>query len=158
GGDSQHAVALAGAMAGVSGILCIAAGLARLGFVTELLSKPIRYGYMNGIALTVVLSQVPKLLGFPVNAKGPLRQLWEIFDGVVSGRTNMVALAIGACTLTLILLLKRYPRIPGILIAVIVATAVVAAFDLTKRFGVSVIGVVPKGLPAPLLPLFHANE
>jgi high affinity sulfate transporter 1 len=158
GGDARHAVGLAGAMAIVSGILCIAAGLGRLGFVTELLSKPIRYGYVNGIALTIFLSQVPKLLGFSVDAKGPLRQLWKIFDGVVAGRTNMVALAIGACTLTLILSLKRYPRIPGILIAVIAATAAVAAFDLTKRSGVSVIGIVPGGLPAPLLPLFHTNE
>src|SRR5499426_2695393 len=65
GGDSQRAVALAGAMALVSGVVCVIAGVARLGFVTELLSKPIRYGYMNGIALTVLLSQTPKLLGFP---------------------------------------------------------------------------------------------
>src|SRR5688572_32910927 len=73
-GDPQRAVALAGAMAVVSGVVCIAAGLARLGFITELLSKPIRYGYMNGIALTVVLCQVPKLFGFKVSAEGPLRQ------------------------------------------------------------------------------------
>src|ERR1700755_543342 len=73
-GDPQRAVALAGMMAIVSGVVCVAAGLARLGFITELLSKPIRYGYMNGIALTVLLSQVPKLFGFSVSAKGPLRQ------------------------------------------------------------------------------------
>src|SRR5580765_4762898 len=65
-GDPQRAVALAGMMAIVSGIVCVSAGLARLGFITELLSKPIRYGYMNGIALTVLLSQIPKLLGFSV--------------------------------------------------------------------------------------------
>src|SRR6201990_1616883 len=74
GGDSQHVFALAGMMASFSGVVCVAAGLARLGFITELLSKPIRYGYMNGIALTVLLSQVPKLFGFSVSAKGPLRQ------------------------------------------------------------------------------------
>ena len=61
-------------MAIVSGVVCVAAGLARLGFITELLSKPIRYGYMNGIALTVILSQIPKLFGFSVKADGPLRQ------------------------------------------------------------------------------------
>src|SRR5262249_26311170 len=72
-GDPQRAVAFAGAMAIVSGAVCIAGGLARLGFITELLSKPIRYGYMNGIALTVMLSQLPKLLGFSVDAQGPLR-------------------------------------------------------------------------------------
>src|SRR5689334_18378872 len=77
-GDSQRAVALASAMAIVSGAVCVAAGLARLGFVTELLSKPIRYGYMNGIALTVLLSQLPKLLGFSVRTQGPLRQIWDV--------------------------------------------------------------------------------
>src|SRR5215470_18520184 len=61
GGDATRAVALAGMMAIVSGVVCVAAGLGRLGFITELLSKPIRYGYMNGIALTVLLSQIPKL-------------------------------------------------------------------------------------------------
>jgi len=64
GGDPQPAVALAGMMAIVSGAVCILAGMARLGFITELLSKPIRYGYMNGIALTVLISQLPKLFGF----------------------------------------------------------------------------------------------
>src|ERR1700755_1615600 len=73
-GDPERAIALAGLMAIVSAVVCVTAGLARLGFITELLSKPIRYGYMNGIALTVLLSQVPKLFGFSVSAKGPLRQ------------------------------------------------------------------------------------
>ena len=119
-GDPQRAVALAGMMAIVSGVVCVAAGLARLGFITELLSKPIRYGYMNGIALTVLLSQVPKLFGFSVAAKGPLRQAWGIVDKVLAGSTNVMALAIGAGTLALILLLKRWPRVPAILIAVVV--------------------------------------
>ena len=70
-------------MAIVSGVVCIAAGLARLGFITELLSKPIRYGYMNGIALTVLLSQIPKLFGFSVDGGGPLRRRWRIGEGGV---------------------------------------------------------------------------
>ena len=69
-------------MAIVSGVVCVAAGLARLGFITELLSKPIRYGYMNGIALTVILSQIPKLFGFSVSADGPLRQMLGIVEKV----------------------------------------------------------------------------
>src|SRR5512132_3870317 len=77
-GDPQRAVAAAGMMAIVSGAVCIAAGLARLGFITELLSKPIRYGYMNGIALTVLISQVPKMFGFSVEGSGPLRERWAI--------------------------------------------------------------------------------
>src|SRR5690348_4899297 len=75
-GDPGKAVAVAGLLAIVSGIVCILAGVLRLGFITELLSKPIRYGYMNGIALTVLVSQLPKLLGFKVEAEGPLRALW----------------------------------------------------------------------------------
>jgi high affinity sulfate transporter 1 len=157
-GDPHRAVALAGVMAVVSGAVCIAAGLARLGFVTELLSKPIRYGYMNGIALTVLLSQVPKLFGFSVKAHGPLRQAWGIVDRVIAGDTNVVALAIGASALVLILVLKRWLRVPGILLAVVAATGVVAAFDLATRFGVSVLGPLPQGLPAPRVPLVDVHD
>src|SRR5262245_3938332 len=107
-GEPKRAVALAGMMAIISGVVCVGAGLARLGFITELLSKPIRYGYMNGIALTVLLSQIPKLLGFSVKAGGPLRQAWGIVDQVLAGSTNVVAFAIGAGTLALILFLKRW--------------------------------------------------
>ena len=156
GGDPQRAVALAGIMAIVSGAVCIAAGLARLGFITELLSKPIRYGYMNGIALTVLLSQVPKLLGFSVKANGPLRQIWGIASKVLAGSTNIVAFAIGASTLALILLLKRKPRVPAILIGVVAATVVVAAFGLATR--ISVLGPLPRGLPSPRIPLVHTED
>ena len=157
-GVPQRAVALAGMMAIVSGVVCVAAGLARLGFVTELLSKPIRYGYMNGIALTVLLSQVPKLLGFSVTATGPLRQTWAIVNKVLAGNTNVVAIAIGASTLAIILVLKRWPRVPGILIAVVAATVVVAAFHLAIRAGVSVLGPLPRGLPTPRLPLVQVDD
>ncbi len=157
-GDPKRAVALAGAMAIVSGVVCIAAGFARLGFVTELLSKPIRYGYMNGIALTVMLSQIPKLLGFSVGAEGPLRQAWGIVREVLGGRTNLVTLAIGGSVLALILLLKRAPRVPGILIAVAAATVGVAVTGAATRFGVSVLGPLPRGLPAPAVPLVGVDD
>jgi high affinity sulfate transporter 1 len=151
-GDPQRAVPLGGMMAIVSGAVCVGAGLARLGFVTELLSKPIRYGYMNGIALTVILSQTPKLFGFSVKPDGPLRQAWQIAEKVWGGSTNVTALAIGGGALALILVLKRWPRLPGMLIAVGAATGVVAAFDLGTRTGISVLGPLPLGLPAPRLP------
>ena len=150
-GDPQRAIEIAAMMAIVTGAICIAAGLARLGFITELLSKPIRYGYMNGIALTVLLSQVPKLLGFKVDAHGPLRQIWAIVEQIAAGGTNLVTLAIGGGALVLILVLKRAPRVPGILIAVVAATLVVAAFDLGDR--VSVLGTLPQGLPKLAIPL-----
>lgn len=158
GGDPQRAVMLAAAMAVVSGLVCVAAGLARLGFVTELLSKPIRYGYMNGIALTVLLSQIPKLLGFSVKGEGPWQQVQAIVDGVLAGRTNLTALAIGAGALALILVLWRFPRAPGILIAVVAATIIVRALDLGTSAGVAVLGPLPQGLPMPALPLIGFDD
>ena len=157
GGDPGRAVALAGMMAIVSGVVCMAAGLGRLGFITELLSKPIRYGYMNGIALTVVLSQIPKLLGFSVNAAGPLRQVRGIVENVSAGNANLVAFVVGVGTLALILVLKRWPRIPGLLIGVVLATVMTAVFDLATRAGLAVLGPLPQGLPGPRLPLVSAD-
>ncbi len=151
-GDPQRAVSLAAMMAVVSGIVCILAGVARLGFVTELLSKPIRYGYMNGIALTVLISQLPKLFGFSIESDGPLRNLWAVAEGILGGRTNWTAFAVGAGTLAVILLLKGSKRLPGILIAVVGATAVVGVLDLGTRADVSVLGPLPRGLPAFSLP------
>jgi len=150
--------ALASAMAIVSGVVCVAAGFARLGFVTELLSKPIRYGYMNGIALTVFLSQLPKLLGFAVRKEGPLRQFGAIASGVLEGKTNVGAFVVGAGTLALILVLQRRPRIPAILIAVVAATLAVDGFNLASRAGVSVLGPLPQGLPIPSLPLICVDD
>lgn len=157
-GDPGRAVRIGGMMALVSGLLCLAAGLARLGFITELLSKPIRYGYMNGIALTVLLSQIPKLCGFSVNAGGPLRQAWGILQKVLAGKTNVVALTVGAGTLVIILLLKRWARIPGILLAVVAATLTVGVFRLADRAAVSVLGPLPQGLPLPQLPFVRIDD
>jgi high affinity sulfate transporter 1 len=152
GGDPQRAIALAGMMAVVSGVVSIAAGLARLGFITELLSKPIRYGYMNGIALTVLISQLPKLFGFKIDGVGPLKDLWAIATAVLDGRTNWAAFAVGAATLAVILLLKGHKRIPGILVAVVGATVAVGVLDLGTRADVSILGSLPQGLPAFAIP------
>jgi len=157
-GDPQRAVAIAGAMAIVSGVVCIAAGAARFGFITELLSKPIRYGYMNGIALTVMLSQIPKLFGFSVKADGPMQQAWGIVEQVFAGSTNTVTLAIGGCSLALILVLRRYPRVPGILIAVIAATVLVAVSGVHADAGVAVLGPLQQGLPTLALPLLAFDD
>jgi high affinity sulfate transporter 1 len=152
GGDPLRAATLAGMMAIVSGMVCILAGIARLGFVTELLSKPIRYGYMNGIALTVLISQLPKLLGFSIESEGPLRSLWAIAGAILEGRINWVAFGIGLATLMVILLLKNNKRLPGILIAVVAATGVVGALDLGALYGVKVLGPLPQGLPGFVIP------
>jgi high affinity sulfate transporter 1 len=151
-GDPARAATLAAMMALVSGTVLVLAGVARLGFVTELLSKPIRYGYMNGIALTVLISQLPKLLGFSIESEGPLRDLWAIAGAILDGKTNWVAFAVGLGTLIVILLLQNNKRVPGILIAVVGATAVVGALHLGSRYGVKVLGPLPQGLPAFAIP------
>ena len=147
-GDPQRAMALAGMLAVVSGLLCILAGAARLGFVTELLSKPIRYGYMNGIALTVLVSQLPALFGFSVDADDLLHEIRGFIQGVLSGKSNWTSLMLGTGTLAVILLLKRSDRLPGVLIAVVGATIVAGTMNLATRAGVPVLGSLPQGLPA----------
>jgi high affinity sulfate transporter 1 len=151
-GDPARAVALAGMMAIVSGVVCILIGALRLGFVTELLSKPIRYGYMNGIALTALVSQLPKLLGVSIEDAGPLRELADLGASLAGGRYNGASLAIGAGTLAAILVLKRFERVPAMLTAVAGATAVVAMFGLDRSAGVPVLGPLPQGLPGFALP------
>ena len=152
GGDPMRAVALAGMLAVVSGVVCILAGVLRLGFVTELLSKPIRYGYMNGIALTVLISQLPKLFGFSIDAEGPIESLWAICTAILGGRTNWTTLMVGAGTLGTILLLKGSKRLPGVLIAVVGATLTVGTMGLADLAGVSVLGSLPEGLPGFNMP------
>jgi high affinity sulfate transporter 1 len=151
-GDPQRAMALAGMMAVASGLLCIVAGSARLGFVTELLSKPIRYGYMNGIALTVLVSQLPALFGFSVDANGLLDEIRGFIQGLLGGKTNWTSLLLGAGTLALILLLRHSNRFPGVLIAVVGTTVMVGALNLATLAGVSVLGSLPQGLPAFAFP------
>ena len=152
GGDPMRAVAVASMMAIVSGLVCILIGLMRLGFVTELLSKPIRYGYMNGIALTVLISQLPKLFGFSIDGIGPLRDLQRIAEAVLGGQVNWTAFTVGICTLAAILLLKPFKRVPGLLIAVVGATVAVGALGLDESAGVKVLGPLPQGLPSFALP------
>ena len=157
-GDPQRAMALAGMMAVVSGLLCIAAGAARLGFITELLSKPIRHGYMNGIALTVLVSQLPALFGFSVKADGLLSGLRAFLQAVLAGKTHMASLALGVGTLAVIWLLKRSERLPGVLIAVAGATVMVSVLDLAPHAGVKVLGALPQGLPGFAFPLIAPDD
>ncbi|MGX1124138.1 SulP family inorganic anion transporter [Pseudomonas sp. HLS-6 TE3448] len=158
GGDPMRAVALAGMMAVVSGAVCILAGVARLGFITELLSKPIRYGYMNGIALTVLISQQPKLFGFSIESDGPLSNQWAVIMGVFEGNIHWASFAVGAATLAVILLFKGNGRVPSILIAVVGATVAVSLLGLAEGAGVEVLGSLPQGLPAFAIPWITRDD
>ena len=151
-GSPSRAVALAGMLALMMGLVCIVAGLARLGAVAELLSKPVRIGYINGLAIVVVVSQLPKLFGFSTEARGVVPELRAFGKGVVDGLVSWRSLIIGvACIAVIVGVRLLRPQLPGILIAVVGATIVVAAFELATK-GVGVVGPVPSGFPAPTWP------
>ena len=157
GGDPERAIALASILALFTGVMCVAAGVARAGFVTDLLSKPVRVGYMNGIGLTIVASQLPKLFGFkngdPHFITGALRFVRHVLDG----QTLPPALAIGGACLAVILLGRAVaPRFPAILAAVVGATIAVKAFGLAHV--ISVVGPVPRGLPLPAIPALRSGD
>lgn len=157
-GDPHRAISLASMMAIVAGLLCLLAGFARLGFVTELLSKPIRYGYMNGIALTVMMSQLPNLFGLPSSKDGPFGGLIVAVSGMISHRVNWMTFGLGLSTLIIILFLKRFNRVPGFLIAVVISTMTVAIFDLSTSHHVLVLGSMPQGLPAFSIPWLEPGD
>jgi hypothetical protein len=158
-GNASHALALAGALALLSGAICVVVGVLKLGFATELLSVPIRYGYLNGIMLTIVIGQMPKLLGFQVHGESFLQEMRELASGIVSERVNEVAVAIGVWVLVVIVACRQWmPKVPGVLVAVSGATIAVAALGLADRFGPEVVGSVPQGLPAPRIPALALDE
>jgi high affinity sulfate transporter 1 len=158
-GNPDRLVALAGLLAMLTGALCILAGLARFGFVTDLLSKPIRYGYLNGIALTVLVGQLPKIFGFSVSGGNLIQETKNLVYGILNGQTNETALVIGLACLLVITGFKRWaPNIPGILIAVSGATIAAGWFNLAAQAALAVAGPLPQGLPAFQFPIVSLDE
>jgi len=149
-GDPDRAVALAGLLAIMMGVLLLVGGVLHLGFVTDLLSKPIRLGYLNGIAVVVIVGQLPKLLGFTNGSDSFLGDIRATIEGVSDGLVNPTAMIIGLVSLVLIVGLRLlFKRVPGVLIAVVGAIIWVAAAGLDDE--VPVVGALPRGLPAPAL-------
>ncbi|WP_138841853.1 SulP family inorganic anion transporter [Rhodococcus pyridinivorans] len=146
--DPESALVFAGVLGVLVGVILLVGGFLRLGFVTELLSKPIRLGYLNAIALVVIVGQLPKLLGFSVDAPGLLGEIREIAEAVVNGGIDPVAAAIGLASLAVIVGFRLWlPRIPGVLVAVVAAIIASATLDLTDDIGM--VGALPAGLPLP---------
>ena len=151
-GSPARAIALASMLALLVGAVMIAAGVAKLGFVADLLSKPTQIGYMNGLALTILIGQLPKLFGFSTEANGLLNEAHAFVHGLTSGDTVGAAVAIGLVSLALILALGHWlPRVPGVLVAVVIAIAASSVFSLADH-GVSLVGTLPKGFPPLTVP------
>ena len=151
-GSPERAIALASMLALIVGAIMITAGIAKLGFVADLLSKPTQIGYMNGLALTILIGQLPKLFGFSTDANGLINEAKAFVNGLAAGETVAAAVAVGVLSLALILALGRWlPRIPGVLVAVVAAIAASAAFNLADH-GVSLVGTLPKGFPPLTVP------
>ena len=159
GGSVERAVALAGLLGVISGASSLLIGLARLGLLADLLSKPIRIGFLNAIAFTVLIGQMPKLFGFSVKAETLAGRAIMLLQGILDGKANLVALAIGGGSLALILIVKRFrPTWPGILFAVVLATVASGALDLNTTAHIAVLGVLPQGLPILQLPVVSWND
>ncbi|WP_228254800.1 SulP family inorganic anion transporter [Aquirhabdus parva] len=158
-GSTDKAIALASMLALMTGVLCIIAGLLRLGFITELLSKPIRYGYLNGIALTVLVSQLPKLFGLETEGGNLIQELIAFIDQLVSGEGHWLVAAIGCSCLVIIKLGQRfYPRLPAILIAMLLATLFVNLLSPQTQSEIAVVGRLPQGFPAFVWPILSMPE
>lgn len=152
-GDSPaEAVALAGMLAIMAGLLEIGVGVLRLGTVTDLLSMPVRIGYLNGIALLVLVSQLPKLFGFSTDSDGFVDGVVEFVRAVADGETVGASLALGSAAIVAMIAGRRLaPRVPWVLVAVVGSMVTVSLLDLADG-GVSVVGVLPAGFPSPTFP------
>ncbi|MGW5337525.1 SulP family inorganic anion transporter [Rhodococcus pyridinivorans] len=149
-GDPQRAVALAGVLALLVGAILLVGGILRFGFLTYLLSTPIRVGFLNAIAIIVIVGQLPILLGTSADESGVVAEVLDVVDDVFEDGVEPVGLLLGAGTLAVILVLQKVvPRIPAVLVAVVAASAAVEVFGLTDR--VEMVGALPSGIPAPVL-------
>jgi high affinity sulfate transporter 1 len=150
GGGTDTAIALAGMLALLVGAVEIAMGLAKLGFIADLLSSEIQVGYMNGLAITIIVGQLPKLCGFSVDADdfiGDVRGFVEQLD-----ETHALTLAIGIGVLAVLLVLPRITKkVPAVLVAVVGATVACALFGFADE-GVRTVGRLPSGVPKPEVP------
>jgi high affinity sulfate transporter 1 len=151
-GDPQRAVALASMLAVMVAVIMVVAGLTGLGFVADLLSKPTMIGYMNGLAVTIVVGQLPKLFGFSVDATGLLSEAGAFVRGLADGKAVPAAAVLGISGVVLVLVLQRWlPKVPAVLVLVVLSIAATTVFGLAAR-GVSLVGELPRGFPPITLP------
>jgi len=151
-GDPERAIALASMLAIIVAAIMIVGAIAKLGFIADLISKPTMIGYMNGLALTILVGQLPKLFGFKIDAEGLIGEFTAFVRGLADGEAVAAAAAVGIAGIALILVLQRWlPKVPAVLIMVVLAIAATTVFSLADH-GVSLVGVLPKGFPPLTIP------
>lgn len=151
-GSPERAVAYASMLAIMVGLVMAVAGIAKFGFVADLLSKPTRIGYMNGLALTILIGQLPKLFGFSVDGDGLVAEAKGFVTGLAAGEAVGAAILVGGISFAIIMVLKKLlPKVPGVLVAVVTAIAMASLLGLAGK-GVSLVGTLPQGFPPLELP------
>ena len=157
-GSPARAVALASMLAILVGAMMILAGVAKLGFVADLLSKPTQIGYMTGLALTILVGQLPKLFGFSIHSDTLIGDVTGFVNGVRSGEIVTAAVLIGLFGLAVILTFQRLlPKIPGVLVAVVASIGLAVLFNLASH-GVDLVGTLPQGLPPFTIPSVSGSD
>jgi high affinity sulfate transporter 1 len=157
-GDPKRAIALASILAIMVAAIMILGAVAKLGFIADLISKPTMIGYMNGLALTILIGQLPKLFGFKVSADNLIGEITGFVKGLAHGEAVAASAAVGIAGIALILVLQRWlPKVPAVLIMVVLAIAATSVFDLADH-GVSLVGVLPKGFPPLTIPSVHLAD
>jgi high affinity sulfate transporter 1 len=158
GGSPERAIALASMLAIMVAAIMILGAVAKVGFIADLISKPTMIGYMNGLALTILIGQLPKLFGFKVSAGNLIGEIIAFFEGLAKGEAAAAAAAVGIGGIVVILVLQRWlPKVPAVLIAVVGSIAAAVVFDLAAH-GVSLVGVLPEGFPPLTIPGVNASD
>ena len=143
-GDPKRAIALASLLALMVAAIMILGAVAKLGFIADLISKPTMIGYMNGLALTILVGQLPKLFGFKVSAESLISEVTGFVKGLANGEAVTAAAVVGIAGIVLILVLQRWlPKVPAVLIMVVLAIAATTIFSLADH-GVSLVGCSPR--------------
>jgi high affinity sulfate transporter 1 len=157
-GDAKRAVALASLLAIMVAAIMIVAGVAKLGFIADLISKPTMIGYLNGLALTILVGQLPKLFGFKIDAEGLIGEFIAVVKGLANGEAVAAAAAVGIAGIVVILVLGRWlPKVPAVLVMVVLAIASTSIFHLADH-GVSLVGVLPEGFPPLTIPHVRLSD
>jgi high affinity sulfate transporter 1 len=154
--DPAQAIALAGMLALMVGAIEIGLGLGKLGFIADLLSKEVQVGYMNGLAITIIVGQLPKLFGFSTDADSFVQEVRTFIAGLDGMDTTTLLMGLGVLAM-LIVLPRLSKKVPAVLVAVVVATVVSAVLGLSAE-GVKTVGVLPEGLPVPSVPWTSVSD